>query len=175
MDAQLIIALASLVLSIYTLIQTRKHTRLSVVPHLDWNHSKERSNEGITFRSVLRSTGPGPAIIMDRWFELDGKRYQTELADPVEELAAICLKGKTPYFVRKHGVPGAGTIMPPGSEICIVEVFIPKMTADQEKYFDAWAARADFAARYQSLHGEPFNFSTAQERARNSPPNASVR
>jgi hypothetical protein len=162
MTPELIISLVAVGVSIYALYQTRKYSRVSVVPHLDWHVNRHRANEGITFTFTLKNTGVGPAIILDWWFLLKGKKHESECNDQLLELAGICLREKSPYVMKRHGTPGVGSIMPAGQEICIAEIFVPGLKADGESRFEQWCEPVNFEVRYQSLHGEVFPFSTVK-------------
>lgn len=166
MTPELIISIISLTVSLYALLQTRKYSQLSSVPHLDWHVGRNRANEGITFTFTLKNTGVGPAIILDWWFLLNGKKHESEHNDQAQELAALCLRGKTPFVLKRHGTPGVGSIMPASQEICIAEIFIPGLKADQESLFGQWIEPVNFEASYQSLHGETFPFSTVSKKKR---------
>ena len=171
MTLELIISLIATGVSIYALYQTRKYSRVSVVPHLDWHVNRHRVNEDITFSFVVKNTGVGPAIILDWWFLLHGKKHDSERSDQVIDLTRICLSGKARYAIKRHGNPGVGSIMPAGQEICIAEIFVPGLKVEQEPLFEQWIRALDFEVRYQSLHGEVFLFSTAQSPAKkNDPP-----
>lgn len=161
MTAELTVSLIALGVSGYALYQTRKYSRASIVPHLDSQVNRHWSNEGGTFAFTLKNTGVGPAIILDWWFSLNGTKHESESIHQAPELIACCLNGKTPFVVKRHGTPGVGSIMRAGQEICIAEIFIPGLKADQEKLFEQWIEPVKFEARYQSLHGETFPFSTA--------------
>jgi hypothetical protein len=161
LTVELVISVVALGCSIYAVLLTRSHNRLSVVPHLEWHTDRNRTNEGITFTFTLKNTGVGPAAIQDRGFLLDGKRHETKLADPVPELAELCLQGKTPFVLKRHGSPGIGSSIPAGQSICIAELFIPGLKQGQEDAIAQLLRRVDFAARYRSLHGESFLFTTA--------------
>lgn len=161
LSVELLISVIALGCSIYAVLLTRSHNRISMVPHLEWHTDRNRAKEGITFTFTLRNTGVGPANIRDRGFLLDGKRHATNLADPVPELAELCLSGKTPYFLKRHGTPGVGTNLPAGQSFCIAELFIPGLKPEQEDSIAQLLRRVDFAVRYRSLHGESFFFTTA--------------
>lgn len=166
MTAELIVSLLALGASGYALYQTRRYSRLSSVPHLDSHVGRHWTNEGGTFTFSLKNTGVGPAIILDWWFLMNGKKHDSESIHQAPELIAVCLSGKTPFVVKRHGTPGVGSIMPAGQEICIAEIFIPGLKADQESLFEQWIEPVNFEARYQSLHGETFPLSTGSKRKR---------
>jgi len=159
---ELVISVVALGCSTYAILLNRKHQRLSVVPHLEWHTDRTRAKEGTTFTFTLKNTGMGPAIILDRWFSLDGKRYGTNLADPMPELAELCFRGKSAFALKRNGSPGVGSILPAGQNICIAELFVPGFQRDQDAAISKLLERVDFAARYQSLHGEVFSFGTQE-------------
>lgn len=129
-SVELVISVIALGCSIYAVLLTQSHNRLAMLPHLECHTDRLRANDGITF--TLRNTGVGPATIQDRGFLLDGKRYETNLADPVPELAELCLRGKAPFVLKRHGSPSVGSILPAGQSVIIAELFIPGLKPEQE-------------------------------------------
>lgn len=160
LSVELLLSVVAIGCSIYAVLLTRSHNRLAMLPHLEWHTDRNRANDGITFTFTLRNTGVGPATIQDRGFLLDGIRYETKLADPVPELAELCLRGKTPFVLKRHGSPGVGSSLPAGQSIVIAELFIPGLKPEQEGVVEQLFRRVDFAARYRSLHGESLLFTT---------------
>lgn len=156
---EMAVALAALACSLYTLHRTNRHNRLSLMPHLQWENRKARGNDGIRFSCYLNNTGTGPAIISDRFFLLDGKRFEPQTGAPVEELARICLT-RFRYAVKRHVMPGVGVLVPPGEEICIADVFVPGFKPEHEPLWDEAMKRLDWETIYRSLQGEVFRQTT---------------
>lgn len=157
---EIVISTLALACSLYALWQTRKHNRLSLVPHLELPFHREQSMLGIGFKLTLRNTGLGPAIVLDRWYSIDGVRHQSSRADPLEELIAQRLEGKVRYQIKRHGLPGIGCILPAGHQICIYHVFLPGVKAEQEDEIIGLVEGIEFEGRYRSVHGDIFPFST---------------
>ena len=130
---EMIIALCALGLTLYQAWLTRRHNRLAVMPHLDWNRAKQRSDDGI------------------------------------EELAARCFKGKLPYHVRHHSLPGLGSIMSAGHEICVTEVFFQGLKRGDEPQVETLLRPVVFAVVYESFYRERFRFTTAERKLRDGP------
>jgi hypothetical protein len=164
---EMIIALCALGLTLYQAWLTRRHNRLSVMPHLDWNRAITRTNEGVVVRFLLKNSGVGPAIIRSRVFLFNGSAVATH-GDVVEELATRCFADRVPHQVRHHSLPGIGSIMPAGQELCVAEVFFPGLKRPQELEISGSLKDVDFVVVYESFYRERFTFSTADDDVRKS-------
>lgn len=158
---EMIIALCALALTVYQAWCTRRHNRLAVMPHLDWNRDRRRADDGLTLRFLLKNTGIGPAIIQRWMFVIAGKPLTGTRGDVVEELASRCFGDKFKYCVRHHSLPGVGSIMPAGSEVCVAEVFFSNLKRSEEEKVDALIEPIVFRVTYESFYRQRFEFSTA--------------
>lgn len=120
-------------------------------PHLVWSIDRNYSNEDLTITFTLLNQGIGPALIRDRYFELDGKRFH---ADDVEVLAKTILEGQFSYHVTKNGLPGIGSSMPPSGKVVIAKVAIDIKVPEDRKKVEAILNRTSFKVRYESLYQE---------------------
>jgi hypothetical protein len=88
--------------------------------------------------------------------------------DVVEELATRCFADRVPHQVRHHSLPGIGSIMPAGQELCVAEVFFPGLKRPQELEISGSLKDVDFVVVYESFYRERFTFSTADDDVRKS-------
>ncbi len=160
---ELVISVVALGCSTYAILLNRKHQRLSVVPHLEWHTDRTRAKEGTTFTFTLKNTGMGPAIILDRWFSLDGKRYGTNLADPLPELPGCVFGGNQRRFEAQRFARGA--VFYGGRHISHRRLVCPAVSARPDAAISKLLERVDFAARYQSLH-RSISFGTQEVQSR---------
>lgn len=155
-SAELIISLCAIFLTIYQAVLTRKHNWLSVRPHLVWDIRKTRFHTGIELCFVLQNKGIGPAIIKDRYFILDGDRFDSDKSDEVESLAKALIGNKFPFHLYRHGLPGRGVAIAPGGEIVVAHLIFNEQMQPYENQLNELMNRAAFKATYESLYREKF-------------------
>ena len=169
LSPEMVIALCALGLTLYQAWLTRRHNRLSVMPHLDWTRARQRSDDGIALRFLLINTGIGPAIIKRREFLIAGKLFVSSGRDCIEDLATHCFGGKLTYRVRQHSLLGIGAIVPAGHHVCVAEVFFPGLKPADESQIEACLQPLVFEVAYESFYRERFRFTTADQRQRATP------
>ncbi len=82
-----VIALCAFGLTIWQIIVTRSHNRLSVTPHLTtWTHSDKAKN---IYAVDLLNNGIGPALINSFQIQVDGQPIIGEGTEPMEKALKI--------------------------------------------------------------------------------------
>lgn len=85
--ASAIIALCALALTLWQIVVTRCHNKLSVTPHLTtWSHSDEGNNR---YQIDLLNNGIGPARIKSFSIQVDGQAVDGEGTEPIEKALKI--------------------------------------------------------------------------------------
>jgi hypothetical protein len=136
---------------------SRKHNRISVQPSLVWNRKQSITNAGIEVAFSIKNCGAGLAMVRDRFFIIDGQRFETSTnQDEILELAETLLGQKLPYVIREHGLPGIGSSIPPNEESLVVKIFFPGANSPLLNSALSGLAGVNFCLAYKSLYDEPF-------------------
>jgi hypothetical protein len=125
--AAAITSLCALFATLWQAQITREHNRLSVRPTLVWHQMRSITDAGIEVVFSVRNCGIGPALVKDRYFMLNGRRF-TSVAphgDQIRELGEAVLAQKLSYFIREHGLPGIGVTIPQNAEYVIARISFP--------------------------------------------------
>lgn len=153
------LSIAALVVSVIALWQSRRQSRIALCPKLDWACSRTVKPDGIVLAYVLQNNGPGPAVIIDRYFRLNGVRQERNGHEVIHDYAQRALTGKVPYRIRHTSMPGIGTVLPPGQHRCIAELFLPGVSPEQEERL-APPDEITFTVEYESLQGDKYTFTS---------------
>lgn len=158
-----IVALLAFAATIWQGWMTRKHNRLSVRPLLVWHIQKNSTSNGIEITFCVTNKGIGPAIVDDRWFTIEGRKFEPQglQADLVVELTANILKDVHPYFLQQHGVPGVESSILPQEEVIIAKITFPGLTTQNQAPVIEAIDRAAFNIKYECLYERKFLLSTA--------------
>lgn len=153
--AAALIALCSLVATIWQGWISRSHNRLTVRPMLVWVSARTFGESGVTLQYSIKNFGVGPAIVKKQFFKLNGVVVEAKQSggDYIRDIAAQALGNRFSYVLRRHGLPGVESAIPPGGECIVAELEFPR--AD-EKVLDAVYASTDvrFNMLYESLYGD---------------------
>lgn len=135
-----------------------RHNRLSVRPLLVWNTSRTRFDAGCEFTFTVCNYGVGPAIVRDRYFTIDGKRFTPDEkeVDELEALAKHVLGQTVLYSLKQHGLPGVGSAMKEGSELTVARLHFPRNGIDAIDAVLATRGDIQFCLDYECLYGERF-------------------
>lgn len=147
-----------------TLYQSRlshRHDRLTVQPFLAWSDSYLQENHGTFLTFALKNHGQGPAIIKDRWFDIDGKRFASDLggSDLVEEVARAVLSDRAEWHLRQSGLLAKTVVLPAGAEFNIARIYFPGRDKEGVRAVFALCPEIDLKVRFESLYGETKFFS----------------
>ena len=146
----MVIALASIVVSVWQGMETRKHYRLSVRPKIEifYNSDSERQLIGYT----MCNNGLGPAMITEKNIYIDGEPVPWSGFSGYDEM--LKRLGLQPYL-KSHGAMGAGMTVKAGEQKNIIDFHIPDENLYQEKIMDIYS-RLRFEIHYESMYGESF-------------------
>lgn len=143
-----VIALASLVVTIWEGVQGRKHNRLSLLPCLRIDRLILSPYSQPTI--CLTSTGVGPAVIRHFSVTVDGKEVEGE--DPRPVINAAKKLGITQICVAY--TPDVGDIFAPGESKNLLELFdFPNDFAARSK-LRLLLKRLEFRIEFASVYGE---------------------
>lgn len=143
-----IIALASLFVSIWSAVATRKHNRLSVTPHLrvDYSHKP-----GEPVRVILSNNGIGTAIIKNFAIYLDGTLLTAKAAGGLTE--ALSKTGITGYFFAY--TLSSDDAVSSGEHMDLLSFSIKNNLEEMAKV-QASLSRISFRIDYGSMYGDKF-------------------
>ena len=154
----MIIAIASITISIWEGNTMRKHYHLSVMPRLNNSFSVDDSSVSSKARAnfEIRNNGLGPAVIISREYFVDGKKID----DSKNHFSVIILQalnfdniaGSTFKSISK------GLIIPAGNNLKLFGLFFTSREAfykQRMKLHD----RFSFIIKYESLYGERYELS----------------
>lgn len=151
------VAVCALFATIWQAILARRHNRLSVRPLLVSVVDRKIDDAGAEITLLVRNCGVGPAIVKERGFWRDGKPFLADADDEVSAVLQHALASKYPWSLKKHGLPGIGTAIPPGGEHVIASVFFKKYTRQMADIALESGKDIFFRLRYQSLYEEVFD------------------
>jgi hypothetical protein len=144
----IIIALASIFISVWEGFEIRKHNRLSVRPKLEISYNVAQDNFGY----VLTNNGLGPAIIMEKKLFIDNTEIKSSGFSGYDEFFEVLnLKDR----LIMHGATGSGiTIRPSKNENIFVFKFVEN--EDKEKLISQIYNRVRIEISYKSMYDESF-------------------
>lgn len=169
-----VIALSSAVIALCAFFATawqawlaHKHNRLSVRPWLVWHTEKRNVSApntyplfGVVFS--VKNQGLGPAVIHERYFTFRGERFfkPDDAVNEVEAFIQHVFGSTLPRRVPRFGLPGAGAAIPAGAEVLIADVEFHGM--NERAVTNALDALGEivFHIKYESIYGEPYNFTS---------------
>jgi hypothetical protein len=141
------VALASLTVSVWTGLLTRRHNRLSVTPHVRVNFS-HRPGEHV--KVTLSNSGIGPAVIKGMRTWVDGQVVSsTEAAGLVDALPKAGLSGEFYAFTFFEG-----DALSPGEEKVLIEFGVDGEGAEAGQKLRAALARVGLMIEYESMYGD---------------------
>ncbi len=144
----IVIAVVSIVVSVWEGLETRKHNRLSVQPRLEISFNTNRDGFGYS----LRNAGLGPAIITDKRIYVDGSEISESGFSGYEKL--LKLLGLDDRL-NNQGAVGPGVAIESGNEKIIL-FFTYHDDDDRESLFQTIFQRMAFQIDYTSVYGEPY-------------------
>jgi len=156
--AAAVIAACALVATIWQAFLTRAHNRLSVRPHLVRSIDRHVDGTGTEMTLRIKNCGIGPAIVRERGFCIDGKPFEPPEAesDEVSAIFKFALGSKYPWQLRRQGLPGIGTAIPPGGEHVIASVHFNQYSRAMADAAVESAGDIYFFLKYESLYGERY-------------------
>lgn len=168
METSDIIAICSAVVAMFavgaTIYQARlshRHDRLTAQPFLAWSESYVQEDHGTFLTFSLTNHGQGPAIIKDRWFEIDGKRFESDLggSDLVELVTREVLGDRVEWRLHHSGLLAKAVVLPAGAEFVIARIYFPKRDKEGVRAVLALCPEIDLKVKFESLYKEVKIFS----------------
>lgn len=140
---------------------TRGHNKMSVMPilvhHVGWHNEAA----GLTVTFKLKNVGVGVALVTDRYFTFEGKRFIPQRAsNMVEELLELIFKRALNYQLITSDFFGPSARIPPGAEFTIAKILFPNSHIHLRAVIEAMINKASFVVVYESVYKEAFIFST---------------
>jgi hypothetical protein len=156
--AATIIAGCAFFTAIWQAYLARHHNRLSVRPAFEWNRDRFVTDTGTEVVFSVRNQGIGPAIIRERYFLVNGERFEATSGsgDEVRELVAAVFAQGFQYHLRQHGLPGIGAAVPQGGECVIARLHFPNANDSMVEAILAQGDSVRFCIHYESFYGERY-------------------
>ena len=157
-----VIALCALALSIWQGMQTRKHNRLSVMPHL--TTKTDRDVEKGFYSIKVINNGIGPALIEEFLVKVDGKVISGQGPELIEKVLQMLFPG-FPYK-SKQGYVSKDHSMAVKDIVTIVNIQFYERFPPLE-FMDRASNRVSFDILYKSFYGKQFHlqFPTQDEKS----------
>ena len=144
----IVIAVVSIVISVWEGIETRKHNRLSVMPKLEITYKRS----GDHFGYIVTNNGLGPAIIISKKILVDGQEINYSGFSGIEDfLEKLDLQDK---FV-KQGVIDPGYTIRSGDHVQIV-LFTLTGVQNAEELLMNVHNRVSIEIQYKSMYGDTY-------------------
>lgn len=144
----MVIAIASIVVTIWQGIEIREHNRLSVRPKFEITFEAGKNNFGY----VLTNNGLGPGIITGKKIFVDGEEIHNTGFSGYDEFIKKLDLGK--YKVNHTGIYPGKTIRA-NEKINIIRFYLTE-NDDLESLLPKIYRRAGFEISYVSMYNEPF-------------------
>ena len=149
---QATVALAALTLTVIEIYFSRRHNKLSVIPHLDLHQDTAKDTNTIT--SHIENNGIGPAKITSYEVRFDGQLQKNNINyDMAEELLKY-FGTKTLAHIQRAYI-GVGTYVPVAKRIKILTVQVQDDSYSVKDFdnLQKWLNRFDVTIYYQSIYG----------------------
>ena len=153
---QAIIAICALAFSIWQGMQTRKHNKLSVKPHLI-TCSNNNDRKGF-YKLVLINNGLGPALINKFLVKLDGKLISEQGRETIENMFKIIFPNLDPEHTLAFFFTKDSSISAKDKQIILYIKFLPPFPS--RKFVDQALTRFNLEITYSSFYGEQFHLQT---------------
>jgi hypothetical protein len=158
----LVISLCAISLTVYGLYATRRHNRLSVIPHITGCSNITNNPDGVIFSYDVSNNGIGPARITKFILFREGKEYPKGKGDYLESLILEHLGNRISYQINYTFNFGTKASLKAGITQQIATIFFPGMTkADYEK-INGILNGMDMRIEYESFYGAPDHFDTRE-------------
>lgn len=145
----LIVAAASIIITVWLGLETRNHNRLSVRPRIDIGRSYDGYKEKVSIGFI--NNGMGPAVIEMVKVKLNGKLYDiSEEKNFYRWLDSLGYKG-----AFNNGDISCGTIVPVGEFVRILETEF-KYLLQNNINPGTFLKNVELEVRYKSLYEEEF-------------------
>lgn len=141
----------------------REHNKMSVLPilvhHLGWHNTPD----GLLVSLSMKNVGVGVALVTDRFFAIEGKRFSPERkSSTIEELVDHIFKRTLQYKILATEFFGPAARIPAGASFDIVKILFPKAHPGLREIVEAMTKEVAFEVVYESVYKESFKFSTSE-------------
>jgi len=138
----------------------REHNKMSVMPILVHHEDWHTTPEGLVVSLTLKNVGVGVALITDRYFIFEGKRFNPQRnSSIVEELISLIFQRTLNYQLISSEFFGSSARIPPGATFTIVQLLFPNPHPNLREVIEAMTNKANLVIKYESVYKEPFTFS----------------
>ena len=158
----IIIAISSIIISIWESSTMRHHYHLSVIPRLNNSFSiNDSSSTNAIAYFEIRNNGLGPAVIISREYFVDGKKID----DSKNHFSVITLQALN--FDNTAGSSfqsiSKGLTIPAGDNLKVFGLYFNTREAFYKQRFELHD-RFSFIIKYESLYGELYEVSHNMDR-----------
>lgn len=156
-----VVALCALIATGYQIYLSHRHDRLIVEPFPVWSESYLQEDSGTYLVFTLMNHGQGPALMEDRWFELDGNKFESDFngSDLVEAVTKQVFGQKVLWQLRQSSLCGKTNVLPAGGELVVAKIYFPQRDKDGVRAALATCPEVDLMVVYSSLYKERKRFS----------------
>ena len=148
----MIIAIASITVSIWEGYTMREHYHLSLSPRLDWVFSSANNQTGF----VITNKGLGPAIVTSRHIYIDGEKIDESKMKFPYIIAQKLFDNKMLHSAHTLDIE---SVIDEGEDIVLYSIH-----NNNNELFHQWKEelrdRVVFEINYESLYGEKYNIKT---------------
>lgn len=160
--SSVVIAVCALGATIYQAHLSQQHNRLSVKPVLIMTDRRETQGLGSEFHFSIDNCGIGPAMVVDRYFLVDGVRFEASgrSGDTVAELMNHVFQKRYAYELLEHGFPGPKAVFAVDESFTLARIRFPTANG---LILDAVSQELDrivLVVDYESMYRERFQLKT---------------
>lgn len=149
----IIIAIVTVIVSIWQGIVMRKHNRLSVTPHIridgEFNMNPDKDN-----KYILINSGIGPAVIMSIQIIIDGKILPEEGFSMFRSVFKLL---NLVYDEATTWLPNKNDIIAPGEKFDMISICYGKNYVTTKEAIQNAIQRMGFVIKYKSIYGQEFS------------------
>lgn len=147
----LVISLCAISLTVFQAMSTRRHTRLSVQPRIDWRVMQDAATGSLAFSLV--NVGFGPAVMEEVVMFFDGETLGPIGTDTCAELARRIGREGDTWDTDCSAIEGEYVLRPGDSLTLFASRPSPSATSDH-RVSEADARKVSANARYCSFYDE---------------------
>ncbi len=148
----IVIAVASISISVWQGLETKKHNRLSVRPNLEIYFTRGSESTGF----LLINTGLGPAMIKDNAIWCDGVERRDLSANDLPEILEMT------DVTMSFGPTGRGASLQAGEQRDLI-MFRNESLEEMKFSWKNIPGRISYKIKYESMYGEIFELSSLKK------------
>lgn len=154
-NAATFIATCAMIVTIWQGWISRKHNKLSVKPHLDYERHIRKDSPIIL---SIKNHGLGPAIIKSIIFNINGKKFNGTIIELLTEIKASGIG-----LTYNHEIISQNTAMNANEQHDLLTITNSHENDNYDKAIDVFK-KISFTIIYQSLYEETFNLDYSFEK-----------